>query len=60
MTKSLSLMFAIINVLLMLAIAISINYSVWLVLLFTLILIGFLGFSFATKARLDRKKAKAE
>ncbi|WP_314591187.1 hypothetical protein [Paenibacillus terrigena] len=58
MTKSLSLLFAVINIVFMLAIAISIAISIWLVLLFTLCLIGFMGFSFAMKARLDRKKAE--
>jgi len=58
MSKSLSLLFSLLSVALMLATAFSISHNGWLALLFGLLSIGMMGFGFVVKARL-RKKSSA-
>jgi uncharacterized membrane protein len=55
MSKSLSMFFAVLSILFMSATAISISYSGWYVLLFSLLSLLSIGFGFIVKARLRRK-----
>ncbi|MDQ6419817.1 hypothetical protein RB620_10275 [Paenibacillus sp. LHD-117] len=55
MSKSLSMFFAVLSVLLMSATAVSISYSGWFVLLFGLLSLFSIGAGFIVKARLRRK-----
>lgn len=55
MSKSLSLFFAVLSVVFMSATAISISYSGWYVLLFSVLSLLCIGAGFIVKARLRRK-----
>lgn len=55
MSKSMSISFAIIATVLMGATAVMISINLWVALLFAFATIGFMGFTFAMKARLRRK-----
>lgn len=55
MSKSLSMFFAVLSVIFMSATAISISYSGWYVLLFSLLSLLSIGLGFIMKARLRRK-----
>lgn len=55
MSKSLSMFFAVLSILFMSAMAISISYSGWYVLLFGLLTLFSIGTGFIVKARLRRK-----
>ncbi|GIP40762.1 hypothetical protein J31TS4_40420 [Paenibacillus sp. J31TS4] len=56
MPKSLALLFAVVGVLLLLAISASISFhQPWLALLFTIVSLFFIGAGFIVKARLRRK-----
>ncbi|MFX3632098.1 MAG: DUF5325 family protein [Candidatus Pristimantibacillus sp.] len=56
MSKGLSLLFAVLSIILMSAMAISISYNIWLVLLFGVLTLLMIGFGFITKARLRRRQ----
>ncbi|WP_161807509.1 DUF5325 family protein [Bacillus sp. FJAT-28004] len=56
MSKPLSLFFSVLAIVFMSAMAISISYNGWLVLLFGLLSLFTIGAGFITKARLRRKK----
>lgn len=55
MSKSLSMFFAVLSVVFMSATAISISYSVWYVLLFSVLTLLSIGAGFIVKARMRRK-----
>lgn len=55
MSKTLSMFFAVLSVLFMSATAVSISYSGWYVLLFSLLSLLSMGAGFIVKARLRRK-----
>lgn len=57
MKPAMALIFAFIGVLLMMGIGISMAYgSPWMAVLFSILTIGFMGYSFALKARLRRRQ----
>ncbi|BBH21695.1 hypothetical protein Back11_30400 [Paenibacillus baekrokdamisoli] len=56
MTKSMSLFFAILSVLLMSATAISISYNGWVAALFLLLTLCSIGGGFIVKARMRRRQ----
>ncbi|NIK78428.1 putative membrane protein [Paenibacillus castaneae] len=56
MSKSLSLFFSVLAILFLSAMAVSISYNVWYVLLFGLLSLFTIGAGFITKARLRRKQ----
>ncbi|WP_162341377.1 DUF5325 family protein [Paenibacillus paridis] len=56
MSKPLSLFFSVLAILFMSAMAVSISYSGWLVLLFGSLSLFTIGAGFIVKARLRRKK----
>jgi len=60
MSKSLSLTFALISTALMAATAVMISFNLWLTLLFALVTVGFIGFTFVLKARLRRKNEQGQ
>jgi hypothetical protein len=55
--KSMALFFAITGVLLLIAIPISLSFrQLWLVVLFSVLAVSFIGFGFVVKARLRKKQ----
>ncbi|MFC4597070.1 DUF5325 family protein [Cohnella hongkongensis] len=57
MSKTLSLLFAVLSVIFMLATAFSISYNGWLALLFGVVSIAVMGLGFVIKAKLRKKSA---
>ncbi|MFB9273497.1 DUF5325 family protein [Cohnella cellulosilytica] len=57
MSKTLSLLFAVLSVIGMLATAFSISYSGWLALLFGVVTLVVMGLGFVVKAKLGKKTA---
>ncbi|MCM3629310.1 DUF5325 family protein [Paenibacillus glycanilyticus] len=55
MSKSLSLFFAVVSVLLMCATAISMSFNAWLAILFGILTLLMIGGGFVVKARLRRR-----
>ncbi|WP_190287442.1 hypothetical protein [Paenibacillus darwinianus] len=56
MSKKMSLLFAVVSVLLMIATAVSISYSGWIAVLFLLLTLTSIASGFIYKARLRRMK----
>ena len=57
MSKTLSLLFAVLSVIGMLATAFSISYNGWLALLFGVVTLVVMGLGFVVKAKLGKKTA---
>jgi len=55
-SKSMSLLFAVISVLFMCATAVSISYSGWLAVLFFVLTIASIGSGFVYKAKMKRRR----
>ncbi|MDR6554086.1 DUF5325 family protein [Paenibacillus qinlingensis] len=61
MSKPLALLFAVVGTLLLASISLFIALrEPWMVLLFTLISLGFIGYGFAVKAKMRRKNTPSE
>jgi len=57
MSKTLSLFFAVMSVVLMLATAFSLSHNGWLALLFGILTVGMMGTGFVVKAKLRRSNS---
>ncbi|WP_256759777.1 hypothetical protein [Cohnella sp. WQ 127256] len=58
MSKSLSLLFAVVSIVLLLATAFSLSNNGWLALLFATLSLCMTGFGFVVKAKLRKKNSK--